>query len=219
MASEGDNRVLVLGGGRFGRLAVERLWARVMLVVEPRPGPELRAMGIQFLEGDGVAAAKEILDRPDAPPWVVPALPLHFLVEWLLLSLALLQPRLLDIPREALPPVATLHAGDKKAWYFSLADFICPDDCPEPADLCTVSKEPRGEPMFERLARIKLPGFETEILRSRQLAPGVGGLKRDELLGLRERIIESGPGSRWVLGTACRCHGVVQALKFGEGNS
>jgi hypothetical protein len=216
MAGESDNRVLVLGGGRFGKLAVERLGARVMLVVEPRPGPELKALGAPLRVDDGIAAAGEILDRPDAPPWVVPALPLHFLVEWLSLTLAGLAPQFVDIPREALPPVAMLHAGDKKTWYLSLADFKCPDDCPEPANTCTHTGKPRGETMFERLARIRLPGFETEILRSRQLSPGVGGLKRDELIDLRERIRQKGAGSGWVLGTACRCHGVVQAIQWGE---
>ncbi len=217
MAGEsGDNRVLVLGGGRFGRLAVHRLGARVTLLVEPNPGPELQAMGVPICVGDGIAAAGDILDRPDAPHWVVPALPLHFLVEWLCLSLAHLSPRLLEIPRQALPQVAMLHAGAKNAWYLSLANFRCPDDCPEPALICTHTNEPRGEPMFKRMAKIKLPGFRTVIMRSRQLAPGVGALPREELLGLREQIRQSGQGSRWVIGTACRCHGVVQAVQFGE---
>jgi hypothetical protein len=211
---EKDNRVLVLGGGRFGRLAVERLGSRVTQVVEPNPLPELYALRVEVLVQDGISAAARILDSSDAPPWLVPALPLHFLVEWLLLSLAPLGPRLIDIPREILPTVAMLHAGAKKEWYLSLADFKCPDDCPEPAELCTVTKKPRGEPMFERLAKIQMPGFETRILRSRQLAPGLGALVRDELLLLRKEIIKRGPGAGWILGTACRCHGVVQAVRW-----
>jgi len=208
------NRVLVLGGGRFGRLAVERLGKRVTQVVEPNPTAELYALGVDILTQDGIAAAASILNSTDAPPWLVPALPLHFLVEWLCLSLANLGPELVDIPRQALPQAAMLHQGDRKQWYLSLADFTCPDDCPEPAKLCTETKQPRGEAMFQRLAKIEMPGFETVIMRSQQLAPGVGALARDELLLLRKKIIQRGPGAGWVLGTACRCHGVVQAVKW-----
>ena len=214
--TEKNNQVLVLGGGRFGRLAVERLGSRVDLVVEPNPTPALQAMGVKVLIADGVAAARNILDQTDAPPWVVPALPLHFLMEWLFLCLAQMSPRLCDIPKESLPHVAMLHAGRKKEWYLSMADFVCPDDCPEPVRICTHTGLPREGQMFEMLADILLPGFTTIILRSHQLAPGVGALARQELIDLREKIRKSGQGSGWVIGTACRCHGVVQAMQLGE---
>lgn len=209
-----DNRALVIGGGRFGRLAVARLGKRVTQVVEPDPAPELYALGAQVLVRDGIEAAAAILDSNDAPPWLVPALPLHFLAEWLLLTLAPLGPEPIAIPRENLPEAAMLHQGQRKQWFLSLADFTCPDDCPEPAELCTMTKEPRGEPMFQRLAKIEMPDCETRILRSKQLAPGVGALSRDELLLLRKEIIKRGPGAGWVLGTACSCHGVVQAIRW-----
>ncbi len=209
-ASQGQ--VLVIGGGRFGRLAVERLGPRVCLVVEPDPGPELEALGAPVLAADGIAAASELLEQPQAPDWVVPALPLHFVGEWLLLCLADQEPRLLPVPRESLPPAAWVGPGQHQEWYLSLADFLCPDDCPEPARVCTVTGQPRGEPMYQRLASIRLPGFQTVALRSRQLAPGVGGLRREELMALRGRLAQGGAESRWVIATACRCHGVVQAL-------
>lgn len=211
-----DNQVLVLGGGRFGRLTVERLGPRVDLVVEPNPAPELQALGVKILPADGIAAAQDILDQPQAPSWLVPALPLHFLMEWLLLCLADLAPRLHDIPKESLPQVAMLHAGGNKEWYLSMADFVCPEDCPEPVRVCSQTGQPREGQMFEIMADIELPEFTTVILRSHQLAPGVGALARQELLDLREQILKDGPGSGWVIGTACRCHGVVQAMQLGD---
>jgi hypothetical protein len=217
LVSQAENKqVLVLGGGRFGRIAVERLGFRVALVVEPDPTPELKALGREILAADGIAAAKNILDSPRSPAWLVPALPLHFLMRWLFLCLADLNPRLCEIPQKALPVVAMLHAGQDKEWYLSMADFVCPDDCPEPAEICTHTGQPREGQMFEMLAEVRLPGFETRVLRSHQLAPGVGALARQELLDLREQIREQGPGSGWVIGTACRCHGVVQAMRLGE---
>lgn len=214
-----NNQVLVLGGGRFGRLAVKRLGSRVALVVEPHPTPELRSLGVEILASDGVAAAKNILDSPRSPAWLVPALPLHFLRRWLFLCLSDHNPQLHEIPRQALPQVAMLHAGHDKEWYLSMADFVCPDDCPEPAGLCTHTGQPRKGQMFEMLAKVRLPDFETRVLRSHQLAPGVGALARQELLDLREEIRGRGPGSSWVIGTACRCHGVVQAMHLGDAES
>lgn len=211
-----DKQVLVLGGGRFGRIAVERLGPKVALVVEPHPTPELRALGREILASDGIKAAKDILDSPRSPAWLVPALPLHFLMKWLFLCLADLNPRLHEIPKKALPEVAMLHAGQDKEWYLSMADFVCPDDCPEPAEICTHTGQPREGQMFDMLAEVGLPGFETRVLRSHQLAPGVGALARQEMLNLAKEIRGQGPGSGWVIGTACRCHGVVQAMRLGE---
>jgi hypothetical protein len=50
------------------------------------------------------------------------------------------------------------------------------------------------------------------ILRSHQLAPGVGGLAAKEMLELRQSVAQT--GGAWLMGTACRCHGVVQAWSF-----
>lgn len=214
MAQEGS--VVVIGGGRFGRLAVERLGRRVALVVEPEPDPELLALGATVVREDGIAYLVRLLEAPVAehPAWVVPMLPRHLVGEWLFRSLLQLSPRFLSPPRECLPPVASLMEGEAGQFYLSLADFLCPDDCPEPAEVCTVTGKPRGEPMFSRLGGMNCPGWRVAVLRSRQLAPGVGGLRCGELLELRERLVRR--GGRWVVATACRCHGVAQGLVLEE---
>jgi hypothetical protein len=94
----------------------------------------------------------------------------------------------------------------------SLADFLCPDNCPEPAENCTVTGRPRGKPLFARLAGIELPGWSVGVIRSHQLTPGVGGCRVADLLALRERIVKS--GGRWLVATACRCHGALGALEL-----
>ena len=107
-----------------------------------------------------------------------------------------------------------MHPGREGQVYLSLADFLCPDDCPEPAEICTVTKNPRGRPLHERLAAISADGWSTGVLASRQLAPGVGGLAVDDLLRMKQRVAARGGG--WLLGTACKCHGVLQALCFSK---
>ena len=43
------------------------------------------------------------------------------------------------------------------------------------------------------------------VLRSIQLAPGVGGLPVHEMLQLKQEVGRL--GGEWLLATACRCHG------------
>ena len=120
-----------------------------------------------------------------------------------------------EVPSRILPPVATHMRGKQGEHYLSLADFLCPDDCPEPARECTVTGRPRGEPMYRRLGRIQSPGWRVGVLRSYQLAPGVGGRKSREMLELKGRL--ESRGGRWLLGAACRCHGVVHGLELAQG--
>ncbi len=206
--------MLVIGGGRFGCLALERLGARVEAVVEPKPSPGLRELAtanrVELVQSDGVAALRRALASPQPPRWVVPALPRHLLVDWLLAELSGQGAKILPTPSQALPAVASLLRGPDEQLYLSLADFLCPDDCPEPADICTSTGQPRGEPLFQRLARVELPDRNTAVVRSHQLAPGVGGYRSADLLELRGRL--AAQGGRWFIATACRCHGVAGSL-------
>lgn len=204
--------ILVIGGGHFGQLAVERLGPRVVAVVEPEPTTELMALGAPLVRADGIAHAGRVLAAPQPPRFLAPMLPLHFLARWLELATGRAKP--LALPAKALPQAAlTIPAGDS-SWHLSLADFRCPDDCPEPPEKCYISGKPRGAAMYERLASIHLPGHETATLRSYQLAPGVGGLLATEMLDLAQRV--KARRGKWVLGSSCLCHGVVEALDFGE---
>lgn len=210
---------LVLGGGRFGLLALKRLGGRTPAIVEPAPGPELLALagelGVEVRREDGVKAAREALAAPRPPTWIVPCLPLHLLMEWLRLELAHLRPRLLDLSREDLAWLGDLPLavpGPDKAWCLSLTDSICPPDCPEPAGRCLKTGRERGRDLHARLADPAPPGFARAVLRSHQLAPGLGGLKSAEMLALRDEL--AARGGRWLVATACRCHGILHALEL-----
>ena len=206
--------VLVIGGGRFGCLAIQRLPGRVATVVEPQPSPELHSLVqkqvIHVLTIGGAQALEQALVGPVLPVWVVPALPRHLLLDWLLLSLP--NATLRDLPSGVLPGLPSVIAGEEGLAYLSLADFQCPDDCLEPEGYCTATGLPREEPLYEILAGMTAPGMNTAVLRSHQLAPGVGGFQSAELLALRERIQTQ--GGRWLLATACSCHGVVSSLEI-----
>ncbi|MCF8031548.1 MAG: hypothetical protein K9K66_01860 [Desulfarculaceae bacterium] len=208
--------ILVIGGGRFGCLALERLENRVSTVAEPEPTPRLRELaqdvGAELWPERGVKALQKALAQERPPVWVVPALPRHLLYDWLLSELARLEARPLDTPRDALPGLPSITPDGEGGWYLSRADFLCPDDCPEPAGKCTVTGKPRGEPLFADLGRIVLPDRRTAVVRSHQLAPGVGGYRTEDLLSMRKLLASR--GGRWLLATACRCHGVINSLEL-----
>ncbi len=212
--------VWILGAGRFGALAVRRL-----LSTRQEPGAPVditvidtdRARLSDLPEGvrTGRAHFAEYLVRrlgkgmdPDA---IVPAVPVHAAREWLAESLspwARLCP--LPVPEAlAMPEWHPMHGPDG-ALYLTRADFLCPDDCPEPRGRCTVTGRPRGENLFDVLAKTALEEVETVVVRSRQLAPGVGGYAPAALYDARARILKA-PGPV-LLATACRCHGVVHAF-------
>lgn len=209
--------IILVGGGRFGRLALQRLGSRIGRIIELQPGGQLRKLareaGAEIIPGQGVGALIRILGENGPPVWVIPAVPQHLLVDWLLITLAKQGIQRRTVPDEALPRVPSLTRGADGQMLLSLADFLCPDDCPEPALNCTVTGRPRGLPLYQRLAKINLPGWSTGVLRSRQLAPGVGGYPSSDLLALKQRIQQH--GGCWLIGTACRCHGIVGALRLG----
>jgi hypothetical protein len=113
-----------------------------------------------------------------------------------------------QIPNPYLAPSGSLCA--------SFATFICPDTCNEPDDICTHTKGPRPGNLFDELARIQAPNFDVLVIRSWQLAPGVGGYTGASVGKVRERIEQSEEG-RYLIATSCRCHGVIDALGWKRG--
>jgi hypothetical protein len=105
----------------------------------------------------------------------------------------------------------TGKAGDL---YTSLADFLCPEDCPEPSQYCTVTRKRRQKPLYDILGDLKGP-FKSRIIISKPLALGVGGFLLKALLALSGEIEKQKDSRRLILvSTASRCHGVTSALSF-----
>lgn len=205
----------IIGAGRFGMIALERL-SRIkkdarFVVVDP---DERRFFPVEhprcaFENTDGVDFLLRRLDPESPPDWIIPALPVHLAAEWCLGRLA---PRSRRIPvddgLDALLPNPVRGAGGDI--YVTHADFLCPDDCPEPAHTCTVTEKPRKPDMFGLLEDVRYQDFRSLVIRSSQLGPGVGGYRPDQLFDLLT-CLENG-GGRFLVSTACRCHGVVTGI-------
>ncbi len=148
---------------------------------------------------------------PSSPPtWIIPAIPDHVAWGWLTgrLRSGTWQP--CPVPRQLLAELPWIGAADNGGWYVSLATAPCPDDCPEAASTCRATGRPRRMNMFEYLEGLNIPAAKVLVLRSRQLAPGVGGYRPEALWSLWSQVEQA--RGRFYLATACRCHGVIHGL-------
>jgi hypothetical protein len=207
----------ILGAGRFGRLAVERLLARrepprlVVVDQDPEKLQLLTDRPVERLEEDVLHFLRANLDK--GPDWIVPAVPVHVAFAWLAAELA-------EVGRvETLPPHHAVDDRIPNPWrdgkgglYASMATFLCPDNCSEPRERCTVTGLRRSDDLFALIARIRVPGYVPVVVRSHQLAAGVGGYRPSAL----RHLLRSAKGAREtvLVATACRCHGVIHALRF-----
>lgn len=211
---------LIIGAGHFGRFAWQRLRERDpaaqfwVVDQDPEALTQLPACAdTRLMLAEGAELLAEILATAACPDWVIPAVPIHLAFAWLLLTLPAHEAwRQVPVPLELGQDLPGRQQGAAGEIYFSLATGRCPDDCPEPASRCSLTNAPRVGNLFEMLAHQQLTGYNTVVLRSHQLAPGVGGYRPAALLQLREEVMQAG-ARRLLVCTACRCHGVCQGLE------
>ncbi|MEW5723667.1 MAG: potassium transporter [Thermodesulfobacteriota bacterium] len=208
--------VWIIGGGAFGRRGVEILSRRGRpgdLLVVDVDSAALAGLepGVASVLGDGVEFLVKNLSPGRGPGWIVPCLPLHLAFEWLK---ARLGPAAEAVPAPAVPAgrLPPPRPAGQGGHLLSYADFICPPDCPEPAEVCTYTGRPRRGDLYADLAAALWPGFDIVVVRSRQLAPGLGGYRPADLFGLEQKARAA--DSPLLVATACRCHGVLHALRM-----
>jgi hypothetical protein len=202
----------IIGAGRFGRRACERLRrinpAASIQVVDHREvaAPEgavpVRSDALEFLE-------THLESRTEA--WIIPAVPIHLAYEWLARQLAGekgFHPQ--AVPAGLMPALPNPCRGAEGQVYVSNADFSCPHDCPEPKTICPSTGEPRPRVMHTFLSELAFEDYTALVIRSRQLAPGVGGFQAATLWDCYRRLRTR--RGRFLFSTACKCHGVVDAF-------
>jgi hypothetical protein len=217
MPSNSNKGVWIIGAGHFGRLAVDRLSHLYppdkMLVIdadEEALAP-LPSTGIRIQQAEGVDFLIQHFRLKGGPDWIIPAVPIHLVYRWLLARLGK-SGRPVPVPpwvSEFLPNPWSAEGG---GYYISLADDICPDDCPEPSAICTRTRLPRKGILYRNLEALTLAGWSMKIMRSRQLAPGVGGLRTKDLWDFQSEIQMT--TGQIIVATACKCHGVLHGLEI-----
>lgn len=210
--------IWIFGAGKFGTIAARRLKKRYLsahfLVVDSE-AEKLERISNELGLPVHLEDALSFFTRAQAPNdlWIVPAVPAHVAYEWMLSELGKAgRVNRVPVPQAVDTQVPNPFRVKSSTLYASFATFVCPDACSEPRDICTFTKEPRLGNLFEVLRGIQVPGYSVVVVRSWQLAPGVGGLTVGYL---KEKLAELkvAPGYNLVA-TSCRCHGVLDALEW-----
>lgn len=212
---------LILGAGKFGRLALRRLArqdAAASFTVVDRDPAALALDGIPGLipvPAEAITYLVQQLGGGGRWDWIIPMVPVHVAFQWLLagpLAGSAWQPAAAPEALAGLCPGA--RRGPQGELYLSRAQHLCPDDCAEPA-VCPVTGALQDLPLHRELALLHLAGYEIRVIPSRQLAPGVGGYPPRRLLDLARDM--SALKGNVLIATACRCHGVIHGLAQGSG--
>lgn len=220
-------RIHIVGCGKFGYRALEfyaqKKEPQTLVLVDS--DEENLIAGQKLLSSanadfstssrDAVDYLVTLLDDPEAlqNDWIIPTVPLH-------LAFAVLRrvSRRRQLPWTTLPSLPNLFAGERDEIYSSLADFLCPPDCPQPRTHCFHTGKKRDPSLINLLARLeyrqqggrgeKLPSL---ILPSTQIGPGLGGFPLRRLGRIISFVNDRCPGPL-LFSTACRCHGVTNIL-------
>lgn len=214
----------IIGGGKFGSRAAHCLNrkdpnARILLIDSDPDRLQGWKGRVDTVQADGVTFLERRLDDGSdmmLPDWIVPAIPIHVAFEWIRCTLKMhLEVTPISVPEKLASFLPHPVWGKEGELYVSYAKFICPEDCLEPPDLCTVSGKPRGTDLYHVLEKVEVADFRSVVIRSHQLAPGVGGYPAQALVNARSEIGLS--EGRVLVSTACCCHGVVNAFQVKKG--
>jgi hypothetical protein len=214
---------LILGAGKFGGLALERLSrqdaaASFLLVDRDPEALAVRAGGgrsPESVQAEAIAFLVQHLKAEGGWDWIIPMVPVHVAYHWLLAGpLAGSNWEPARVPEALGRLAAEARRGPNGELFLSRARILCPDDCAEP-EMCPVSGESRDPALHQELASLNLDRYKIRVIPSQQLAPGVGGYPPRRLLDLaRDLAVLSG---QVLIATACRCHGIIQGLKQRSG--
>jgi hypothetical protein len=207
---------LIIGCGHFGCRAADQLLKRdphskiIAVDKEEKAIQRVSHLPVETIVDDGLSYLNQFLSEVQTANYIIPSVPFHLAFEFILLRLKPFGERRTKVPSlSGLPNPVKGKTGDL---YTSLADFLCPEDCPGPAQHCTVTRERRPNPLYKILGHLKGP-FESKVIRSEQLGSGIGGFRPRVLLDLLEDSQKRKDKSHlFLMGTASRCHGITSAL-------
>ena len=210
---------IIVGGGKYGSAAVEYLRRnkRGFVLVDKDPNClavkkyKLKSAGHVGTEGEyfregGIAKVLELIEQVK-PEYVFPTAPIHIAAE-LAKSKFKLAPweEVIDCIIANLPASLILSVGRGNLIVSFNRDKDCLEKCEAP-EVCPSTRK-RKPCTMDKLMKFAFP--EGTVLVSYQLAPGMGALKGSEVL---EFFAQAEKKEKFVVATACGCHGFFTALK------
>jgi hypothetical protein len=215
----GKKTYWIIGGGAFGLRAAESLrrleGLTGIVIVEHRPERcrLLSRKGFSVACEDGVDFMARHLDAPAPNLWIVAAAPVHVAFEWMLARLSpTVRVQLLPVPEAIASLLPNATRGRHGEIYASNADFLCPPDCLEAGRVCTATGRARPCSMHAFIQRLPVTNVKILVIRSFQLAAGVGGLRPRDLISALDQARKS--KTPILLATACRCHAVLNSFSI-----
>jgi hypothetical protein len=209
---------LIIGAGHFGMRAAKVLnkkypAARLTVVdVDQEALDRLEELPVEKVCLDGISYLSRALDGGAPPDWIVPAAPIHVAFEWVCRQLERTGPvEIVAVPREIEMMLPNPRRGPEGQLFVTYADFRCPEHCTEPYDRCTWTGKPRKGLLYRTIGDVVFEDYRSVVIRSHQLAPGVGGFKPQTLKESLDAVNEASTPVLYT--TACLCHGVVHALR------
>jgi hypothetical protein len=161
--------------------------------------------GNYFIQG-GVNTLLDILQKRKIEN-IFPTAPLH-------VAAALVQERFgyvtwiegIEEILPCIPDTLILGVGNGLLTVSYNRDDTCIPYCSSP-EICPVTGDRHSQPLYDLLAHAIPEGY---VLISHQLNPGIGAIRGEELQKIFQTIQHR---SRLIIGTACKCHGIITALK------
>jgi hypothetical protein len=204
---------VIAGYGQFGKLAASRLkdlYPRESFKLVDRDATKFAESVIPSNSRAIIAEAEEfvtdLIESRHEGQWIIPTVPFHLLARVALRRFPELEEAVLVEELSSLVP--NPYRVDRATLWCSYADFLCPDDCEEGPE-CSVTGESR-KPLSAVLGNLFFHGKAPKILVSRQLCPGIGGYRSTDLLEFLDDLV----GFYGVIGTSCKCHAVLTALRW-----
>lgn len=209
----------IIGGGKFGSRAIKALSkadsSNYLTIVEKKKSVCKRLEGRKFdvVCMDGIQYLERNLTSARFPDWIVPAIPLHVAYEWIRakISGSTVIERV-TVPDDLVTAVPNPITAKASQLYISIADFRCPENCPEPDEICTYTGKARSMILHEFLNSLRYKNFKSVVIRSHQLAPGVGGFTPAALFDALNQVRNTPVPI--LLSTACSCHAVLNSFKI-----
>ena len=212
----------IIGGGTFGLRAAETLrrseGSAHITMVERRPERcrRIERKGFSVACEDGAAFLAQHLNGPARNVWIVAAAPVHVAFQWMRARISpMARVQAVPVPEAIARLLPNAMRGRQGELYASNADFICPPDCREAGRLCTATGRARPRSMHALIQGLPVANVKILVIRSFQLAAGVGGLRPRDLLSALDQARTS--KTPILLATACRCHAVINTFSISAG--
>ncbi len=212
---------IIFGGGRYGLEAAEYLMSegKSFVVIDADenclakrelglPDYEKGTKESAFVRGGVKELVSLFFDLQ--PEYVFPTAPIHVAGAFLMEHLGFeVWYEGVDYALSGIPMKLVVSSGRGSVVVSYNRDRECVPKCRAP-DVCPVTGIRKPAPMYE-LVRFAIPGGF--VIESHYLQPGLGAIRGEKL---RELVRWAEERDTALVATACRCHGVITALRRAE---